>query len=392
MRWWPRSIRSQMLVGLILLELLSIALFTLLVVVRLETREHLRIRRRLAHEAESVALQAAQGLERGHHDWIAVSVRMMGNSPSVAIAVVTDPAGRIVAVSEGDPASIALEREERARLAHVRHQEPYIFEMGSDRWVGIRAIYVGGWLRGYAIVETDRDWDHQQQRSLLTSLSLFAFIWMAASVALVFFLARSISRPLRLLHAGTRALMNAPENVGAFPLPVNVQNEIGELIEAFNRMVASIEEQRVGLNDTLSLLDSMLANAPIGLAFFDRRCRFVRVNRVFAGMSGIPIGRHLGRTLPEVLQQPVADMLEAALTSVFASEQPVRDLELSGTGFAGQRQWTWLASAYPVRPAPGHVRWVGVIVLDASERKQSEEALRRSEKLAATGRQRSAIG
>ena len=45
----------------------------------------------------------------------------------------------------------------------------------------------------------------------------------------------------------------------------------GDLIEAFNRMVASIEEQRSGLNDTLSLLDSMLANAPIGLAFFDRR-------------------------------------------------------------------------------------------------------------------------
>ena len=32
------------------------------------------------------------------------------------------------------------------------------------------------------------------------------------------------------------------------------------------------------------------------------------------------------------------------------------------------------------------MRWVGVIVLDASERKRSEEALRKTEKLAATGR------
>ena len=32
------------------------------------------------------------------------------------------------------------------------------------------------------------------------------------------------------------------------------------------------------------------------------------------------------------------------------------------------------------------MRWVGVIVLDASDRKRSEEALRRSEKLAVTGR------
>ena len=35
-------------------------------------------------------------------------------------------------------------------------------------------------------------------------------------------------------------------------------------------MVAAIEEQRAGLHETLSLLDSMLANAPVGLAFFDR--------------------------------------------------------------------------------------------------------------------------
>jgi len=39
-----------------------------------------------------------------------------------------------------------------------------------------------------------------------------------------------------------------------------------------------------------------------------------------------------------------------------------------------------------VRTTPHQVRWVGVIVLDASERKRSEEALRKSEKLAATGR------
>ncbi len=124
-----------------------------------------------------------------------------------------------------------------------------------------------------------------------------------------------------------------------------VHNEIGDLIEAFNRMVASIAEQRAGLNDTLSLLDSMLANAPIGLAFFDRRCRFVRVNQVFADMTGVPLSRHLGRTLPELLPQPVAQELENTVLRVFAAEEPVRNLELSGQGggpqsaldLAGQR-------------------------------------------------------
>ena len=48
--------------------------------------------------------------------------------------------------------------------------------------------------------------------------------------------------------------------------------------------------------------------------------------------------------------------------------------------------WAWLVSAYPVRTMPDQVRWVGIIVRDVTERARAEEALRRSEKLAATGR------
>jgi signal transduction histidine kinase len=39
-----------------------------------------------------------------------------------------------------------------------------------------------------------------------------------------------------------------------------------------------------------------------------------------------------------------------------------------------------------VRTTPQQIRWAGIIVLDASDRKRSEEALRRAEKLAVTGR------
>jgi PAS domain S-box-containing protein len=189
-----------------------------------------------------------------------------------------------------------------------------------------------------------------------------------------------------LLHRGTKALMQSTEGEAQFPLPVKVNNEFGDLIEAFNRMVASIEEQRAGLSDTLSLLDSMLANAPIGLAFFDRRCRFVRVNRIFADATGIPLSRHLGRTLTEVISAQVAQFLEQTIEGVFETDTPVRDLEITGQMEPGGRMWTWIASAYPIHTTPEAVRWVGLIVLDASDRKRSEEALRKTEKLAATGR------
>ena len=375
-----------MLAGLVLLETLSIVLFATLLIRQQAHEVYVRAQHRLGHQATSVALQAREALQQQKPGWVGLSVKMMGDAPSVAFAKVTDPAGNVLFVSAGEPEQIALDPIERAQIPLVRHEEPRVFSLGGDRWEGVKGIYADGKLRGYAWVETDRNWDHEQLKNILRASVVFGIIWTVASALLVLAIARSISRPLAILHRGTRALMRSPEDSGKFPLPVTVHNEIGDLIEAFNRMVASIEEQRSGLNDTLSLLDSMLANAPIGLAFFDRRCRFVRVNQVFAGMTGVPLSRHLGRTLPELLPQPVAQQLEDTVLRVFADEQPVRDFELSGENGISKQPWTWLASAYPVRTTPQQVRWVGLIVLDASERKRGEEALRKTEKLAATGR------
>ena len=386
-----------MLAGLVLLEALSLVLFAALLI-RQQTRQvSVHARHRLAYQAASLAQQAREALLRRQPGWMGQSVKMMGNAPDVAIAKVTDPAGNVLFVSEGEPEQTTLDLGERAQIPLVRHEEPRVFTLKGDRWEGVRAIYVDGRLRGFAWVEADRTWDHEQLNAILRGTVIFGVIWIVGSALLVLVMARSISLPLATLHRGTRALMSSPEDSGNFPLPVAVHNEIGDLIEAFNRMVASIAEQRSGLNDTLSLLDSMLANAPIGLAFFDRHCRIVRVNQVFADMTGVPLSRHLGRTLPELLPQPVAQELENTVLRVFAEEEPVRNLELTHPELSGQeskaaaaglpsRPWTWLASAYPVRTTPRQVRWVGVIVLDASDRKRSEEALRKTEKLAATGR------
>jgi len=401
MRWWPRSIKWQMLAGLVLLEALSILLFAALLV-RQQTKEvQQRMVQGLAHQVTSVALQAKEAMLQDRPGWVGLSVKMAGESPSVALAMVTDPAGKVLFVSEGVPDQVTLNAQERAQMRLMTKDEPRVFTVGNNRWESANPIYTGNDLRGFAWIRRERNWDYEQLNAILRDTTIFGVIWIVASALLVTLMSRSISRPLATLHRGTRALMNSPENSGSFPLPVVVHNEIGDLIEAFNRMVASIAEQRAGLNDTLSLLDSMLANAPIGLAFFDRRCRFVRVNQVFADMAGVPLSRHLGRTLLELLPRPVAQELENTVQRVFAEERAVRNLELTtpaptapaspisaANGPRGRptRSSTWLASAYPVRTTPHEVRWVGVIVLDASERKRSEEALRKTEKLAATGR------
>jgi PAS domain S-box-containing protein len=386
MRWWPRSIRWQMLAGLLLLEALSIGLFAPMLVRQQADESADRANKRLAYEAASLALQSSEALAQERPGWVGLSVKMMGDAPTVALAKVTDPAGNVLFISRGEADETVLEPAELALIPLMKHNAPNCFTLSGDRWECAQPIYTADTLRGFAWVTFDKRWMREQLDSILRSTILFGVIWVVASVLLVLLMARSIARPIAVLHRGAAALMTSPEDGSHFPLPVVVHNEIGDLIETFNRMVASLAEQRAGLNDTLSLLDSMLANAPIGLAFVDRSCRFVRVNQIFADLTGVAVSRHLGRTLPELLPQSVAKEMESAVQRVFAKEEPVHNLELNGEGGAQRRTWTWLISAYPVRTTPNQVRWAGIIALDASERKRNEEALRRTEKLAVTGR------
>lgn len=386
MRWWPRSIRWQLLAGLLALELLSVGLFALLLF-RQQTSELAdRAQERIAYEARSLALQASEALEEQQFKGVDLSVRMMGHSPTVAQAKFTDAAGKTLFVSGNEAGESTLEPVEMQQIPLLRDNSVRCVTLAGNRWECVHAVYAGGKLRGFAWVSYDKLWMDEQVNSILRSTAIFGAIWIVASAILVLIMGRAIARPISVLHRGAVTLMNAPEDIGHFPLPVVVQNEIGDLIETFNRMVASLAEQRAGLNDTLSLLDSMLANAPIGLAFVDRNYRFVRVNRIFADLTGVAISRHLGRTLADLLPTGVAQDVEAAVEQVFSTEEPVRNLELSGESDTPRRPWTWLLSAYPVRTQPAQVRWAGVIALDASDRKRSEEALRRSEKLAVTGR------
>ena len=375
-----------MLAGLLLLEILSIGLFAGLLTVQQVRRTNQRAQYWLQYESTALANESAEALEQQRPSWVDLAVRTVVDAPIVQSAKIVSPSGEVLFFRSARQESSDLSPIEHTQIPLAIRDQSRVFPTGNGGWEAIRPIYTQTSLRGYAFVTFDRSSARQQLGSLLDDTVIFGVIWVVASALLVLLMGRTITQPLALLHHGTTSLMTSPEDGSRFPLPVRVQNEIGDLIETFNRMVASLAEQRAGLNDTLSLLDSMLANAPIGLAFVDRNGRVVRVNQIFADLTGIAVSRHLGRTLTDLLPKTVASEIEGAVHRVFSSEEPVRNLELNGVGGKLRRPWTWLISAYPVRTMPNQVRWVGIIALDASDRKRSEEALRRSEKLAVTGR------
>ncbi|MGA2704299.1 MAG: PAS domain S-box protein, partial [Isosphaeraceae bacterium] len=156
---------------------------------------------------------------------------------------------------------------------------------------------------------------------------------------------------------------------------------VGMLRDISERKAA--EEQIRKLNANLELmvarrtaeLESMLANATIGLAFIDRHLRFLRVNRTLAEYTGVPVEDHLGRTIRE-LDTPLADQVEPVFQKVFETGQAVVGLEHAVRGFTPPHEVRQvLASYYPVLNAQGEVICAGTAMVDITDRKRAEEGL-----------------
>ena len=382
----PRSIRGQLISGLILFEGLLVIVFATLLVREQASEIHERARLRLESEVNLLALQSQDSVAQGQVGYLVPILRAMINSPSIRAAVVTDSNGRVIASS--DPGMNGKDLLTRLEKKHLEDTPgAVIFRAPGGAREAVQAIHVGGQLSGFAWVYEDATAAWQEIYSLIRITVIFACLGALGTAIIAGTLARSITRPLRALLAATRKLIRDPETKEGFPLEVTSTNESADLTRAFNLMVTSIEEQRAGLSDTLALLDSMLENAPIGFAFFDRKFRYVRVNQFLAEMNQAPIGRHLGRTIPEMLPGPAAEMLQRQIQSVFETGKPVVQFELN-TPLPGEATQvrSWLINVYPVKATSEAVRWVGAIVVEATERKRAEEALRKTEKLAAAGR------
>ena len=120
---------------------------------------------------------------------------------------------------------------------------------------------------------------------------------------------------------------------------------------------------------SLSLLDSIFATAPVGLAFLDTELRFVRVNETMAAFNRRPIEDHIGRTLPEVAGEP-ANELTALYRRVLETGEPLHDLQVS----AGGRHYQVFCT--PVHGPSGDLLGASGVALDVTERQRLLDAER----------------
>ncbi len=391
-----RTIRGQLIASLVLFEFVALVFFSAVLLKERSEEAKQRMLRRLEYQVSELQVVSRLALRDHDMEMLQTVVTSMLQFPSIASVKVTDSSGVAIAASDAKLNGLPVLTPFERNLIRDVHALRIVTRPDGER-VAATPVEPGGDPVAYIWIYPKESAARTDFKEALRTSVLGAITVILACTMLAALIAASLTRPLTRLLTATRSIIQNPEDTSAFPLQVVSRNEAADLTIAFNLMVASIEEQRSGLSDTLALLDSMLANAPIGIAFFDRQSRFVRVNHFLAESHALGLARYLGRRVDEVFTPEAAAALSLAIERIFEEGEPVQGLEISGSDVAdedlatdGHRSHgearTWLVNVYPVRTGGQQVRWAGVVLIDITQRLRTEQALRETEKLAVTGR------
>ena len=130
------------------------------------------------------------------------------------------------------------------------------------------------------------------------------------------------------------------------------------------------------LEEANGLLNTVLDQAPIGVALFDRELRYIRVNDALARIDGVSIADHLGKTVSEVLPQLGSDLV-TALRGVLLTGEPVsREITGETPASPGElRHWSLYAYALPLR---GEIIGVGAVCEEVTAKRRAREELQQA--------------
>jgi formate hydrogenlyase transcriptional activator len=161
-------------------------------------------------------------------------------------------------------------------------------------------------------------------------------------------------------------------------------------------MTPRAENKRTNVSDSFAVPESLAEwerlieahanDSGVGLAIIDAHFRYLAVNQTLAEMNGVPAEAHLGKTVREVLGD-FAELVEPQFKRVFATGQPILNVETSFMLPNRTEPGHWIEHFVPIRDAGGKVTQVGGLVVEITEQKKLEESLQSvSEKLKAEKR------
>jgi PAS domain S-box-containing protein len=136
------------------------------------------------------------------------------------------------------------------------------------------------------------------------------------------------------------------------------------------KAIADLERAHRSAEETLMLLTTLQAEAPVGFGFVDRDLRLVRLNQEMASMLGVRVEEVAGTPLFELLPPALWEQVEPVYRHVLTSGEAVRGQRVvDAQGTSDTREIA--TTHYPVRVG-GEIIGVGVVFLDVTDRVRAD--------------------
>src|SRR5258708_25145424 len=223
------------------------------------------------------------------------------------------------------------------------------------------AVAAGSYLA--ALLLTWAFWQHAFHRApfvLFTSAAAAAAwaggFWLGVGVALL---------------GATSAFMLVgdpmPEIAAAAVVMVGIATLISYLTERSREVSGELDEAN-------ALLNTVVDQAPIGIALFDRQLRFIRLNAALAAMDGLPAEAHLGHTVGELLPGLDGGVQEALRRVLLTGESQSQAVSGETPAAPGEIRH-WSLYTYALRQG-GEIIGVGAVIEEVTGKKRAQEELR----------------
>lgn len=337
------------------------------------------LRENLAAQADVIGKNSISALVFADPDTARNTLSALESVPNILAASLFTADGKLFASYSRAPEFVISELTAATQLPreHRKNRQLLI----------TRALHSGNKVIGFLVIKADTSAVASRLLRYILTVGIVLVLSLVAAIALSTAFRRAVIRPIAELAATAKLVSRDREYSVRVPPPPN-RDELAILVDAFNEMLATIQNREMALNRESARLSAILDNAPVGILVVDPATQ----NTILAN-----------RTANHILQEPTGatgkplatwKILRANRGNVLYEERPLARA-LQGETVVSEEyivvrhdgSETWVrASAAPVRGQHGEIAAALLVVVDIQEQKKAQEALLRSEKLAAAGR------